>query len=261
MKRNHFPDHVEAKLEQWEREVAHLTQQVSRTEAAIASARERLTGGFEKDQDYRDVRATLDKLIADEFILGSKLAAARSTLADAKAFLAALPDEAVLEPAAPVKSNGCDLHTVRRRIQDAEDEVKRLRAVPVPSADIKQRIEGYVGLLARPRVSGIAKGETLRVSWPDDATSVLALLLGDRMVEVLSQEAERMANDPMPLADRKKRIAELKAEIDTLQRQSLALGADTSSLPAQVVLEVKVAAKTSRSAQEVERRTRATSAA
>ncbi len=41
----------------------------------------------------------------------------------------------------------------------------------------------------------------------------LALLLGDRMVEVLSREVERMANDPMPLRERKKRIAEIEVEI------------------------------------------------
>jgi hypothetical protein len=52
-------------------------------------------------------------------------------LTDARAFLEALPDDAVLEPVKVVKPNGLDLDTVWRRIEDAEDEVKRLRAVPI----------------------------------------------------------------------------------------------------------------------------------
>jgi hypothetical protein len=129
---------------------------------------------------------------------------------------------------------------VRERIKDAKDKLDTLRAVPVPSADVKARIEDYVGSLARPKVSGVAEDETLQVSWPKDGISVLALLLGDEMVEVLSQEVERMANDPMPLAERKKRIGELTAEIDTLKRQAFALGADSSGLPPEVVLGVRI---------------------
>jgi len=53
--------------------------------------------------------------------------------------------------------------------------------------------------------------------------------------------ADRLANLPMPLPQRKRRIAELQAEIDTLQRQALALGAGTSGLPPAVVLGVRVA--------------------
>jgi hypothetical protein len=248
MKQNHIPNHVQAKLDTFERAVTHLTQQVSRTQEAIAGARQRLTGGFQRDSEYKDLRASLDRLVADKPILENKLHSAENTLADCKAFLAALPDDAVLEPVAPVKPNGCDLHTVRQRIRDAEDELKALRAVPEPSADIKERIQDYVGSLARPRVSGIARGVTLRVSWPDDKISVLALLLGDRMVEVLSQEVERMANDPMPLPKRQQRIGELEAEIDSLQRQALALGADTHGLPPAVVLGVRVASRSSRAA-------------
>ena len=45
----------------------------------------------------------------------------------------------------------------------------------------------------------------------------------------------------MPLPQRKRRIAELQQEIDTLQRQALALGADSSTLPPAVVLGVRVA--------------------
>jgi hypothetical protein len=65
----------------------------------------------------------------------------------------------------------------------------------------------------------------------------------------LLKEIDRLANLPMPLPQRKRRIAELQAEIDTLQRQALALGAGTSGLPPAVVLGVRIAeAKSSRAA-------------
>jgi hypothetical protein len=241
VKRNHIPDHVQAKLDKFERTVAHLTQQVSRTQEAIDGARERLTGGFQKDSEYYDMRATLDKLIAHKPMFASKLDSAQYTLKNCRAFLDALPDDAVLTPVASVKPNGVDLDTVWRRIEGAEDEVKRLRAVPVPSSDIEERIREFVAALARPQLSGIGTGQRLQVRWPDDVIAVLALLLPDQMTNALLKEIDRLANLPMPLPQRKRRIAELQAEIETLQRQALALGAGTSALLPAVVLGVRVA--------------------
>jgi hypothetical protein len=60
------------------------------------------------------------------------------------------------------------------------------------------------------------------------------------MVDALMQEIERQSNLPMPLEARKKRIAQLTAEIDALQRQALSLGAETSDLPPHIVLGVRV---------------------
>ena len=249
MKRNHIPNHVQAKLDKLTQQVEHLTKQVATTQAAITGARQRLSGGFQKDQEYRDLRASLDKLVADQPILENKLDCARYMLADARAFLDALPDDAVLTPVASVKPNGIDLDTVWRRIEDAEDEVKRLRAVPVPSSDIEARIGEYVNALARPKVTGIAAGQQLQVSWPDNVIAVLALLLPDQMTNALLKEIDRLANLPMPLPQRKRRIAELQAETEELQRQALALGAGTSDLPPAVVLGVRIAeAKSSRAA-------------
>ena len=84
--------------------------------------------------------------------------------------------------------------------------------------------------------------------WPDNVIAVLALLLPEQMTSALLKEVERQANVPMPLPQRKRRIAELQAEIDTLQRQALALGAGTSGLPPAVVLGVRVASRSSRAA-------------
>ena len=116
-------------------------------------------------------------------------------------------------------------------------------AVPIASPDIKRRVEQYVNSLGRPRVAGIGKDETLRVTWPGDGQvlpMMLAFFQRDAMVDALMREIENVADDPMPLAERKKRIAELEVEIEALQRQAFALGASTADLPPQVVLGVKV---------------------
>ena len=248
MRRNDIPNHVQSKLDRFEQQVEHLGKQVATTQAAIDGARQRLSGGFQKDQEYRDLRGSLDQLIKDLPAIENKLDCARYTLTDCKAFLDGLPDDVELEAVKSVKPNGFDLEDVQRRIEDLEDEIKRLRAVPTPSADIEERVREYVAALARPTVSGIASGQQLQVTWPDDMIAILALLLPEQMVNALMKEIERQSNAPMPLPQRKRRIAELTAEIDTLQRQAFALGAGTSGLPPAVMLGVRVASRSSRAA-------------
>lgn len=61
------------------------------------------------------------------------------------------------------------------------------------------------------------------------------------MVDALMREVDRMLG-PVPLADRPKRISELEAELEMLQRQALALGAElTDDFQPPVVLGVRVA--------------------
>ena len=55
---------------------------------------------------------SLDQLVKDKPVLERKLNAAKYTLADAKAWLDALPDDAVLEPVASTKPDGFDLDAV-----------------------------------------------------------------------------------------------------------------------------------------------------
>jgi predicted nucleic acid-binding Zn-ribbon protein len=239
MRRNLIPIEVQGKLDKFEREVESLTKRVAKTEGGIAGARERLSGGFQKDEDYNDIRATLDQLVAELPKFQRKLDDAQYVLADCRAFLEDLPDDVTLQPVAPVKPNGADLASVRRRIANAEDEIAQLSAIPVPASDIESRVQEYVNALARPKVTGVATGQRLQVTWPDDVIAVLALLLPDQMTSALVQDVERQSNAPMPLAERKKRIAELKAQVDTLQRAALALG-DSNGLPPEVVLGVRV---------------------
>src|SRR5262249_56702570 len=94
MKQNHYPSHVQAKLDTFERAVTHLTQQLAKTQDGIAAARLRLGGGFERDSEYNDTRTALAKLVADLPVLENKLADAKYALGSCKAFLACLPDDA-----------------------------------------------------------------------------------------------------------------------------------------------------------------------
>ncbi len=91
--------------------------------------------------------------------------------------------------------------------------------------------------------------DQLKVIWPNSTIAVLALLLPDEMTNALLKEIERVSNLPMPLPQRKRRIAELRREIDELQRQAAALGEHAFALPPEVVLGVRVAeTKASRAA-------------
>jgi hypothetical protein len=253
MNRHRIPDHALQRLCEHEQRVEHLVQQLARTRDAIAAARQRLDGGFERDQEYSDMRASLDELVADRPLIERNLHAAQHALSACKSWLDGLPDDAALEEVR-VEVNGFDLAALQQRIADAEAELKILKAVPTPSADIKERMARYVAEMARPTISGVGDGERLRVIWPGsgfdssgprenraDNLSMTALVHREAMVDALMREVERMANDPLPPAARQKRIAELQAEIDTLQRQALALGAGTSGLPPAVVLGVRVA--------------------
>jgi hypothetical protein len=141
-------------------------------------------------------------------------------------FLGQLPAGTALEPV-EVNVEGHDLEEVRAQIKTAEAELAALRALPTPSADIERRLRDYVHSMARPQISGIGKGEKLRVFWPgcgwdssgprDDRADILpmmALLHGDAMVAALMREIER--NDPVPIKERATRIAALTDEIEQL---------------------------------------------
>jgi hypothetical protein len=209
--------------------VKYLSEKVIATEAAIASARQRLTGGFSKDPEYDDLRATLDQLVADLPVLKKKLHAAQSVLSSCKAFLDDLPDNATLEPLT-VDVSGRDLASVRTKIEAAQSELAHLRALPTSSADIEQRVRAYVEAMARPTITGIGKGdEKLSVFWPGagwdsngprehraDILPLMALLHGDKMVEALMAEIERTTSDVVPIKERATRIAALTDEIEQL---------------------------------------------
>jgi hypothetical protein len=230
MNRSDLPAPVLAKLFSLQEVAEDLALRVARAENGITNARERLTGGFDKQSDYHDLRATLNQLMADKPTLEKKLHAAQSALRACTGWLNRLPNATVLEPV-ELEVEGHDLAHVIARVNATDAEVKALRAIPTPSADIKERIERYVADMGRPQITGLCEGERLKVIWPGagwdnsgpregraDVLALMALLHAGAMVDALLREVERMVNGPVPLADRPKRISELAALLETLQR-------------------------------------------
>ena len=91
-----------------------------------------------------------------------------------------------------------------------------------------------------------------------DPLALLAALFPDRMLSLVMTEVERMANDPLPVAQRAPRIAALERELDELHRVEEALVAvaiaagqpahRSPSAPPAAVLGVRVAERVSRAA-------------
>jgi hypothetical protein len=241
MKRSSLTAPVLSRLLELDEQMQFLSRKIDDTERAIANARVRLTGGFQEQEEPNDLRKALDEMVADLPVMERRCVRTRHTVSRCKDFLDKLSDDAVLETVM-VNVNGHDLGPVQVRLKAAENELKVLREVPTPSTDIGQRIKCYCTEMARPKIYGIDKqGGKLEVIWPENnLLSMLALFHGDAMAAALKAEVERMSNDPMPPEARRERIAELKREIDGLQRLAFALGADASDLPARVVLGVRV---------------------
>ena len=128
----------------------------------------------------------------------------------------------------------------------------------------------YVRGLA-PKVRGIGVGERLSIVWPGaqtpspyisehtcDPLALLAALFPDRMLDLVMGEVERMANNPLPVAQRAPRIAVLERQLDKLHRleevlvaAAIAAGQPvhrSPSAPPAAVLGVRVADRASRAA-------------
>jgi hypothetical protein len=272
MNRRNIPASVYEKLLQLAGAAEHLAGKVTETEQAIASARTRLSGGLREQSKYDDLQATLRQLVADKPVLAQRLHSAQSVLSNCKAWLKRLPQGTTLEPVATDVS-GHTLEQVHNKLAAAQAELTALRAVPTPSADIEEHIRHYVHSMARPQITGIGRGERLKVVWPGagwdikgpiehraEVLPMMALLFPDAMVGALMRAVERMANDPLPQAARQKRIAALEHQIEQLAYVEEALvaaaivnGDDVQrspSAPPQAVLQVRVAeaVKSSRAA-------------
>jgi hypothetical protein len=215
MRYDKLPASVLVKLVELDEQAEFFNRNVVDTERGIAAARTRLTGGFQKDQEYHDLRKTLDRLIADKPVLEMKLHRTQRMLSACKIYLDELPEGTQLE-IVNVRPDGHNLADVRERIKDAEDELKRLQAVLTPAPDICKRVEAYVQSLAQPEISGIGTGQKLQVTWPNSVIAVFAQLFPEKVQEVILAGVERVANEPLPIKERTARIAELRREIDKL---------------------------------------------
>ena len=90
-------------------------------------------------------------------------------LAACKSWLTDLPDDAQFEFVEVKTKVGDTLAQCRQKIADNKAEVQSLRAIPTPSADIRERIKDYVMDLAasaQPTITGIGENRTLQITWP-----------------------------------------------------------------------------------------------
>jgi hypothetical protein len=261
---------VLTKLLSLQEAVAAIKTEADKVERGIEDRRARLWGNVRRaDDNPRLLEAELNRLLADQKVLQMRLQAEQSVLSACKAWVDGLPAGTKLEPV-PVTADGHDLAGVRRRINAANAELEALRRAPAPSDDIEARVWGYLRGLT-PKVRGIGPGERLSIVWPGaqtatayisehtcDPLALLAALFPDRMLSLVMTEVERMANDPLPVAQRPPRIAALERELEELHRveevlvaAAIAAGQPahrSASAPPAAVLGVKVADKVSRAA-------------
>ncbi len=113
------------------------------------------------------MRMTLDRLLAEQKQLEDELEGGRHVLAQCKHWLRALPADVTLKLVPTPAGNGGNLAAVEERIEKAEEEIAELIAVPVPTADIRERVRDYVANLARPKIRNMGEHEGLDVHLPD----------------------------------------------------------------------------------------------
>jgi hypothetical protein len=232
-----LPQFVLAKLLALDEAVAALNGRAGVIERDIDNRRARLWGNIRRaDDNPRLLEAELETLLAAQKKLPKRLQAEQSVLSACKAWLDGLPAGTKLEPA-DVTTEGHDLAGIRDRIKTANAQLDALKRAPAPSGDIEARVRDYVRGLA-PKVRGVGVGERLSIIWPGaqssagsgyisehtcDPLALLAALFPDRMLALVMGEVERMANDPLPVAQRAPRIAALERELDELHRVEEAL--------------------------------------
>ena len=172
--------------------------------------------------------------MGDQKVSRQRLQAEQAVLSACKGWLDRLPAGSKLEPVA-VTADGHDLAGVRGRIKAGNAEIDALKGAPASSEDIEARVWDYVRGLA-PKVRGVGVGERLSIVWPGaqggtqyisehttDPLALLAALFPDGMLSLVIGEVERMANDPLPVAQRTPRISALEGELDKLHRVEEAL--------------------------------------
>ena len=237
MNHANLPAPALAKLLALDDAVNQLRERDADLAAQIEDHRKRLDGRIvDRRDDHAQLRQNLEQLLADQKATYNHLREAQEVLSTCKTWIERLPSGAKLEPVSPSVSKGADLADVRASLKAKRDDLGKLRDAPTPSADLRRRVEHYVDRLGTPTIRGIGANEKLRIIWPGcmqtlqgpdektaDPLALFAILFKDRMVDAVMAEATRMANTPVPLAERPKRIAALEREIEELSRLEEAL--------------------------------------
>jgi hypothetical protein len=265
-----LPQFVLAKLLLLDEQVEVLSVRAGAIERDIENRRARRYGNLQRaDDNPRSLEAELQKLLADQKVVQKRLQAEREVLAACKAWVDLLPVGTKLEPV-QVTPDDHDLADVRDRVKAANAELEALKRAPAPSKDIEARVWSYLRGLA-PKVRGVGVGERLSIVFPGaqggtqyisehtaDPLALIAALFPERMLALVMGEVERMANDPLPVVERPRRIAALEHELGDLHRieealvtTAIAAGQPvhrSPSAPPEAVLGVRIDAKLSRAA-------------
>jgi hypothetical protein len=210
-------------------EAAHLADQVKRAGDSIRTNQLRLRKpacDTIPQKEYQDLIVAVREAVAEQPRLSARASAAEATARRCRQWLESLPEGTQLRLRA-VDVDGHDLGSVRARIKECEGELERLRRAPTPSPDLEERLKAYVASLGEPEISGFQAGETLHVFWPNSGgpISLAAVLAPDVVTAALLRKVERMANTPLPMAQRKQRMAVLEHEVTELCYLAAALAA------------------------------------
>jgi hypothetical protein len=213
------PAFVAAKMALLSDGCATATIRADELTAQISDLRDRLNGRVVRAGDHpKKLRVELDLALEEQKMSQRQRPIEADILGRCRAWLAALPPATVLDQIIPDVEGGLALGDVRVRIKKLQNQVEALKRVPVPGADIKEKVRTYVERLPMPSIGGIAAGEALTVQWPTGLHALMAFLQPDVLVDRLMVEINRIANTPCPLAEREQRIAKLEEEIDRLMR-------------------------------------------
>jgi hypothetical protein len=224
-----LPASVLAKLLALDQTVEHLRAEESTLTPQINDIRNRLNGRvLDQRDDAGRLEQDMQRLVADHTQVNARLHQAQRLNASCRTWLDRLPPGTKLEPVTAT-TEGKSLPEVRARISDAREELAKLKRAPVPSPDLRDRVERRIAALGAPTVRGIGAGEELKIVWPGakqtpsgpderscEPLAMFAMLFPDKLADAAMAEAERVADDPIPVAQRPARIAALEREIDEL---------------------------------------------
>jgi hypothetical protein len=231
-----LPSFVLPRLLALDESVVYLSAKEANIAEEIEEIRKRLDGRVVDQRDDPDqLQERLQQLLTGQKHVKARLDGTQRLISSCRAWLDRLPDGAKLEQ---VKANteGKELADVRAQIKAARDELKMLKRAPVPSPDLRQRIERRVAALGSPTVRGIGQGETLKIFWPGaketisghderscDPLALFSVLFPEKLVDAVMAEVERMTSEPLPLAQRPAQIAAVEREIEGLSHVEEAL--------------------------------------
>lgn len=254
---SHVPGFVSAKLAALSDARTSEAVRADQLTGEIANLRDRFNGRIQRNSDARtDFPALIDAALAEQQAVSARLSTLSRICDECRKWLAQLPATSSLEQVTPEIETGITLPAIRARIKRLEEAAIALKRIPLPAADIRQRVEAYVQSLTQPVIRGVAAGERLTVEWPGyprtlgapppphvDLFTLVAFLQPEQFAQRLLATISKAA----PPVDRDQQIKNLEQEIEQLQRAEetlvVSIGAErVSGRPPEVVLGCKVIA-------------------